>query len=915
MILRSLSIAGFGCFADRIAIGPFQPGLNIVFGPNGTGKSTLSRAVTTALLDGHRVKAAEMKTLRSWGRRLTPQIAVEFEHDRRSYRIEKQFLDNPAASLFRQEGEAWRSFMSGDDADQFTRDILRCAPPASGVAQRDKHWGIAQILWTTQGTLQLPPLASSVVESVQRSVGAQLTAGGTRLEQRILDKYSEFYTPAKGQLRKSSQAIVLSEERERLEKERSTIEQTLAEFEMECARVEELKTKLATEEAEFSSRTEELKATRLTAQRHTELSIEHAQRLPKVKAAESEYLRISELIAAVKRCREKLSADAIVLNDLETRVPVAEVALQTQVQAVADLEAVFEKAEATETAAAECIRIAHLAREYVGAIQRAKDLGERIQAIQASASEVEGITRQRAELAAPSDLELRQFRDELSRNRDAQRRLELARIEVTAEPSSDTSIEIVEGEEPGRLNLRSGTAAVFAGAPNLTLMIPGFGTLRISGPVSDYASVRQDRDDSAARISKICERFGVADEKGLEALHALGAGLDASLREAKSTYAALCGNATAEAMEQERSGISVRVSVIQQEHPNWSSAVPDGVALLAAAEVQRVNTQAARVDACRKLMAAQQKLKEAGAVCQTITQQQQTLEGSMKSARTDLEVLCGNVSDDQRQAALLAAAMERMGHQEGLQQIEKQLASYPADPAALAAKQELALEAARRQLQLCRDARRDAERRVSQLAEQAPYSRFAELSERLDTVEEQCRREEMRMGAVALLRSTLLERKGIILESVSKPVEDRATSYLARICGKPLASIRMTRDFAAETVMPADMGHSEEPVSLERMSGGEKEQIHLCTRLALAEELMREQPHFLLLDDVLTATDSTRLRRVCDMLSEFSRHTQVILFTCHPERFACISEANLIDMEAVGRSYEPGHHRETGMRS
>jgi ABC-type iron transport system FetAB ATPase subunit len=165
------------------------------------------------------------------------------------------------------------------------------------------------------------------------------------------------------------------------------------------------------------------------------------------------------------------------------------------------------------------------------------------------------------------------------------------------------------------------------------------------------------------------------------------------------------------------------------------------------------------------------------------------------------------------------------------------------------------------------------------------------------------------------LRSTLLERKGIILESVSKPVEDRATSYLARICGKPLASIRMTRDFAAETVMPADMGHSEEPVSLERMSGGEKEQIHLCTRLALAEELMREQPHFLLLDDVLTATDSTRLRRVCDMLSEFSRHTQVILFTCHPERFACISEANLIDMEAVGRSYEPGHHRETGMRS
>ena len=61
----------------------------------------------------------------------------------------------------------------------------------------------------------------------------------------------------------------------------------------------------------------------------------------------------------------------------------------------------------------------------------------------------------------------------------------------------------------------------------------------------------------------------------------------------------------------------------------------------------------------------------------------------------------------------------------------------------------------------------------------------------------------------------------------------------------------------------------------------------------------QEGSHFLLLDDVLTATDNDRLPRICDLLTEMAGKMQVILFTCHPERFAMISKANLIDVEAL----------------
>lgn len=50
MIIRSVGVQGFGCFADEIEVGPLTPGLNIFFGRNGAGKSTLSRAITTGRL-------------------------------------------------------------------------------------------------------------------------------------------------------------------------------------------------------------------------------------------------------------------------------------------------------------------------------------------------------------------------------------------------------------------------------------------------------------------------------------------------------------------------------------------------------------------------------------------------------------------------------------------------------------------------------------------------------------------------------------------------------------------------------------------------------------------------------------------------------------------------------------------------
>ena len=94
---------------------------------------------------------------------------------------------------------------------------------------------------------------------------------------------------------------------------------------------------------------------------------------------------------------------------------------------------------------------------------------------------------------------------------------------------------------------------------------------------------------------------------------------------------------------------------------------------------------------------------------------------------------------------------------------------------------------------------------------------------------------------------------------------------------------------------------AEGSVSVEQVSGGEREQIYLATRLALADVLARGERQLVVLDDVLTATDSGRLARVMGILEEAAQRLQVLVLTCHPERYRGLEGANFIDLEAIIR--------------
>jgi uncharacterized protein YhaN len=90
-----------------------------------------------------------------------------------------------------------------------------------------------------------------------------------------------------------------------------------------------------------------------------------------------------------------------------------------------------------------------------------------------------------------------------------------------------------------------------------------------------------------------------------------------------------------------------------------------------------------------------------------------------------------------------------------------------------------------------------------------------------------------------------------------------------------------------------------EPVDLNCFSGGERGQIFLATPLALAIELARKERQFVVLDDVLVSTDAERMLRVCRLLEKLAERLQILILTCHPERFSELKDANRIDLRKV----------------
>ena len=88
------------------------------------------------------------------------------------------------------------------------------------------------------------------------------------------------------------------------------------------------------------------------------------------------------------------------------------------------------------------------------------------------------------------------------------------------------------------------------------------------------------------------------------------------------------------------------------------------------------------------------------------------------------------------------------------------------------------------------------------------------------------------------------------------------------------------RDLTRDSAAGSESGEVDE------LSFGAREQMGVIARLAYADLLKAAgKPTLIILDDALVHSDDARLERMKRVLFDAARRHQVLLFTCHPDKW------------------------------
>jgi DNA repair exonuclease SbcCD ATPase subunit len=902
MIVRTVRVEGWRCFAAPVELGPFGDGLNVVYGPNGVGKSTVMMALVRALFDSHKVGGDEVKALRPWGRSLSPKVTVEFQKNGSRYRLHKQFLSTPSAHLSRFEKSQFVPVAESQAADEQARQILGGDASGRGVTKQ-QHWGLAQILWATQGDLELHTLAPGTRATITDALGGQISGPAVEaIETRIAESYQQFFTPT-GQLRggASAPAIVgLRSELESAEKKRTALLQRLGEFEAASRRIEDLRNRTNQAKRCEDELTDTVKGAREEAQAYKDVLVQQKLHRQELASAEDRYATLKNRIDAITSTRAQLTSAVEQLARLEEDLPArAKQVAQNQAEmerAKQVLDAVRLRRPEVQSAR----RASQMAARFVMARQEQASLDNLLQQVRHAHEEQAHVREERSHFVAPDKKTLQQIKKVARTRDDARLRLDAAVITVRITPENAATVDIATAEEPGRKPLVLGESLVIKGCPHVAFRLPGIAHIEATGPSEGADELRRQWANASEDLNRLTAGFGTQDIDLLEQLNGQAVDLDGKISQIEQRVATLLDGREIEEIRSNRARESKIVTEVIADFPAWEKTEPDAAALGEEADnVERRFT--ADVDA------AEAEYDRAREALNLALQRQSVFEADLKGATQQIQIvekrlatLCEDGLDDaQRDAASIEIALARDVARGKLAGVDEKLRGFGDDPAKTVAVLEAQLAAMRKEADDSAKELNIEEGRLQQIVAEAPYSALATVEEQISRLTSEIARQQLQIDAIRLLFETLRDRKREMLHSVMGPVRTRASRTLERIVGGRFKEIQFDESMLPAAVAPVS---TEEAISLDALSGGEREQLYFAVRLALADVAFQQERQLVVLDDVFIYTDTARLARIVNILDEAADRFQIVLLTCHPERYRGLPNAKFFDLEAIVRN-------------
>ena len=265
MWIRQISVRHFA--GIRSAEVSFEHGLNVLYGPNEIGKSTLVDAMRAALLLQHGATAA--RDFEDWHTDQPPQVELTFETEpQRIWRVRKSFgkgSDGSSYLDFSRDGITFTQDAKGREVDGRIRDLLRWGLPAPGGKGGPKGFSesfLATTLLADQRAVAAV-LDRSLDDDSDESGKRRLTAALQELAQdpvfravvaRTQQRVDEAFTSTGQRVRRrGSPWINLRDQRQAADQRRTEIRRRVTESDDARARVDQCREELNEASSKFDN--------------------------------------------------------------------------------------------------------------------------------------------------------------------------------------------------------------------------------------------------------------------------------------------------------------------------------------------------------------------------------------------------------------------------------------------------------------------------------------------------------------------------------------------------------------------------------------------------------------------------------------------------------------------------------------
>jgi len=893
MILHAIELTYVGRFRETVRLGPFAPGLNVLSAPNESGKSTSLRAAARALFDRHTTKSDELKSLQPAGTDLAPRIAVEFETAAGRFRIEKTFLQSPRSLLRQWQSGAWQPLAEADLADQRVQALLHSSLPGKG-ATKPEHWGFLGFLWARQGEpAEWPGLDDE-------AVGQRIRARLARVE---LDPVIE---QLRARLATTADTLLTSGGKPKVGGPLATAEADLAALDGSLATLRQTRADLAAahqrhQQADADvARLEKEHAERTTATTALRDQATAAERLRhELDVRQQALAHAQEKLTALAADADALALRRAELTTAQTALTTAESSALAASKAHADLRARLDATQDERPRREASLTALRTRHQRLQSLLKLRQLTATVTAFEKQlaaatsfAAEIATLETRRAKLPALTPAKLRKLEDLADAVRTL--RTQVQALGLTVELTPDRAA-IITAEPPvsglsSQVSLAAGKTSRLQRPQSLDLHLAGWGRVVIR-------SGAQDAQNAAADLTKVeaTLRDALADaeiasvEAAREAITARK-DLEAQLKTAHAALTPHLGDhATLDALREAAATATRRAEAQSATLAPTAEEHALGLTELESAEAAEAEALPAAEKTFRlffkqldQLVAEERAATQHVSAAEKLQSTHRAALRTLETQITDLTARYPDGLDAAKKAAQLAFAQAEA-------RVTATKADLPPDFEKLPERTKrsaTALQQIANELTARRSERDEAKGKLETLGGQGLYSRETELEER--RAEALLRRDAARAQAwCARLAHDLIEhRKQAATKAVLTPLENRLTSAFADLTGDTTREV-----FLDEHLQIAGIGRTRDSAhAFENLSQGAKEQLLLCLRLAVAQELSADEPQVLILDDVLVNTDPVRQDRILDILGTQTARLQILILTCHPDRYRGIGQ-------------------------